>query len=171
MRFAILLAVVLLARSVFAAEALWPGAPPDCWQEPRLIHGVAFSNLWQGNTSFSKVPVTALKSAVYSPNNAYHFVVENGRPHGAVTIFADKDHLMRIEFSGLFGLSEVKWINEKLLFMRPWWGRIAATDLIYDVEAEKVIYSEYVTDGYLAFQQFRESCPRLGCQCIKKTVK
>ena len=55
--------------------------------------------------------------------------------------------------------------------MRPWWGRIAATDLIYDVEAEKVIYAEAVTDAYLAYQQFRESCPLLGCECIKKKLE
>lgn len=55
--------------------------------------------------------------------------------------------------------------------MRPWWGRIAATDLIYDVEAEKVVYAEGVTDAYLAFQQFRESCPVLGCECIKKKLE
>ena len=51
----------------------------------------------------------------------------------------------------------MKWVNEKLLFMRPWWGRILGTDLIYDVEAERIVYAETVTDGYLAYQQFRES--------------
>jgi hypothetical protein len=52
--------------------------------------------------------------------------------------------------------------------MRPWWGRIAATDIIYDVEKEKVIYAEFVRDGYIAHQQFLESCPQHGCECIKK---
>ena len=64
-------------------------------------------------------------------------------------------------------LAEVKWLNENLLFIRPWWGRIAATDLIYDVEAEKVIHSEGVMDAYLALLQYRASCPLLGCECIK----
>ena len=88
-----------------------------------------------------------------------------------MTIFAEKNYLIRIEFSELFGLSDVKWINEKLLFMRPWWGRIAATDLIYDVEAERMIYAEGVTDAYLAFQQYRASCPAQGCECIKKKLE
>ena len=154
-----------------AAERNWPGAPPDCWKEERIIHSADFSDLWQGNTAFKKLPGGKLKPGIYSPNKAYYFIAEDGRPNGAVTIFAEKDHLMRIEFSELFGLSEVKWINEKLLFMRPWWGRIAASDLIYDVEDEKVIHSEGVMDAYLAFLQYRDSCPLLGCECIKKKLE
>jgi hypothetical protein len=154
-----------------AAERNWPGAPPDCWKEERIIQSDDFNDLWKGNTAFKKLPGGKLKPGVYSPNKGYYFVAEDGRPNGAVTIFAEKDHLLRIEFSELFGLFEVKWISEKLLFMRPWWGRIAATDLIYDVEAEKIVYSEGVMDAYLAFQQFRESCPLLGCECIKKKLE
>ena len=52
--------------------------------------------------------------------------------------------------------------------MRPWWGRIAATELIFDVEREKIIYAEAVTDGFLAHQQYLESCPIHGCKCLKK---
>ena len=49
-----------------------------------------------------------------------------------------------------------------------WWGRIAATDLIFDVEREKIIYAEELTDGSLAYQQYLESCPIHGCKCVKK---
>ena len=146
-----LLFLVLFACGAGAAERSWPGAPPDCWKEERIIHSADFNDLWQGNTVFKKLPIGTLKPGIYSPNKGYYFVAEDGRPNGAVTIFAEKPYLIRIEFSELFGLSEVKWINEKLLFMRPWWGRIAASDLIYDVEAEKVIHSEGVMDAYLAF--------------------
>jgi hypothetical protein len=154
-----------------AAERSWPGAPPDCWTEERNIHGGDFADIWKTNMVFKKLAGEKLKPGVFSPNKGYYFAAEDGRPNGTVTIFAEKSYLIRIEFSELFGLSEVKWVNEKLLFMRPWWGRIAATDLIYDVEAEKVIYAESVTDAYLAFQQFRESCPLQGCECIKKKLE
>ena len=117
------------------------------------------------------MPVGEIKPGVYSPNKGYYFIVENGRPDGAVTIFAEKPYLIRIEFSELFGLANVKWINEKLLFIRPWWGRIAATDLIYDVEAERVIHSDGVIDAYQAFLQYRESCPMNGCECITKMLE
>lgn len=164
------LVTTLFACAAAAAERTWPGAPPDCWMEERNIHGGDFADIWKSNMAFKKLAGEKLKPGVYSPNKGYYFVAEDGRPRGAVTIFAEKNYLIRIEFSELFGLSEIKWINEKLLFMRPWWGRIAATDLIYDVEAETVIYAESVTDAYLAFQQFRQSCPMLGCECIKKKV-
>jgi hypothetical protein len=72
------------------------------------------------------------------------------------------------KFTDLFGLSDVRWLNEKLILMRPWWGRIAATDLIFDVEREKIIYAESVTDGTLAYQQYLESCPIHGCECVQK---
>jgi hypothetical protein len=154
-----------------AAERLWPGAPPDCWREERNIHGGDSDAVWQANTVIRKLNNTLLKPGIFSPNKGYFFVTEGGRPSGAVTIYAEKTYLIRIEFAELFGLSEVKWVNERLLFMRPWWGRIAATDLIYDVEAEKIPYAESATDAYLAFQQFRESCPVQSCECIKKKTE
>ena len=161
-------ACVAIANS---AERNWPGAPPDCWQEARNVHGGDFADMWKINTVIRKLKDGKLKPGVHSLNRGYFFVAEEGRPNGVVTIFAEKSYLIRIEFSHLFGLSEVKWVNEKLLFMRPWWGRIAATDLIYDVEAERFIYAESVTDAYLAFQQFRESCPVHGCECIRKKLE
>ena len=167
----IFLVALLFVHGAGAAERNWPGAPPDCWTQERNVHETDFTDIWKANTAFKKLTDIKLKPGVYSPNKGYFFIAEDGRPNGAVTIFAEKNYLIRIEFSELFGLSDVKWISEKLLFIRPWWGRIAATDLIYDVEAEKVVYSEGVMDVYLAFQQFRESCPVLGCECIKKKVE
>ena len=108
--------------------------------------------IWKANTVIRKLNNTLLKPVIFSPNKGYLFVTEGGRPSGAKTIYAEKTYLIRIEFAELFGLSEVKWVNEKLLFMRPWWGRITATDLIYDVEAEKMTNAESVTDANLAFQ-------------------
>ena len=166
--FKTLIALFIFATVVNAAERDWPGAPPDCWSEERIVHRGDFADLWQENTAFKKLDGQKLKPGIFSPNKGYYFVTNDGRPNGAVTVFAEKSYLIRIVFSQLFGLSDVKWINEKLIFMRPWWGRIAATDLIYDVEAEKVIHAEGVMDAYLAFLQYRERCPLVGCDCIKK---
>lgn len=160
-----------LAIAANAAEPNWPGAPPDCWSEERNVHGGDIGDMWKTNTAFRRITGAKPTPGVFSPNRGYYFVAEDGRPTGSVTVFAEKSYSIRIEFTQLFGLSEVKWVNEKLLFMRPWWGRIAGTDLIYDVESEKIIYAESVTDGSLAFQQFRESCPLLGCECIKKKLE
>jgi hypothetical protein len=160
--------VVLIASVAAPAEPKWPGAAPHCWVEARFIHSQEMLDIWKERTTIRRVPSAKPKAGTYAPNKGYYFSVDGGRPTGSVTIYAEKDYLLRIEFAELFGLGEVKWINEKLLFMRPWWGRILGTDLIYDVEAERIVYAETVTDGYLAYQQFRESCPLLGCDCIKK---
>lgn len=161
------LLVLLLVTSVHAEG--WPGLSPDCWSEPRNLHSVEKSDPWQKNVAITKLKAEKPKPGVFSPNKGYFFVSEGpGRPEATITIYAEKAYLIQIKFTDLFGLSETKWINEKLLFMRPWWGRIVGTDIIYDVENEKVIYAETVTDGGMAYNQFKESCPQQGCECIKK---
>ena len=134
-----------------------------------MVHSVQDpGDRWQKNTRITARQGGKPRTGEISPNKGYVFVVEGTRPTARVTIYAEKDHLVDIRFIDLFGLSDVRWLNEKLILMRPWWGRMAATDIVFDVEREKVIYTESVTDGTLAFQQYRESCPLHGCECIKK---
>lgn len=160
--------LAILPLGAIAADG-WPGLPPDCWTESRMIHGVQdLADLWQKHTRVSTRKAEKPKAGQLSPNKAYLFIVEGGRPSGRVTAYAEKDHLVDIDFTELYGLSDVHWVNEKLIFVRAWWGRIAATDILFDVETEKVIYTETVTNGSLAMQQYRESCPIHGCTCIKK---
>lgn len=134
-----------------------------------MVHSVQdLPDPWQKNTRITTRQAGKPGPGHVSPNKGYAFVVEGSRPSARITIHAEKDHLVDIDFVELFGLSDVRWLNEKLLLMRPWWGRIAATDLIFDVEREKFIYAETVTDGTLAYQQYLESCPIRGCTCLKK---
>ncbi|PYN94847.1 MAG: hypothetical protein DMD91_26945 [Candidatus Rokuibacteriota bacterium] len=133
-----------------------------------MVHGAATIDPWRKNTAIARVHAEKPTPGEFSPNKGYFFVVEGGNPSARITIYAEKDHLVQITFSELIGLSDVRWINEKLLFMRPWWGRIAATDIIYDVERERVLYAEFVIDGSIARRQFLESCPHASCECIKK---
>jgi len=46
------------------------------------------------------------------------------------------------------------WINEKLLFVQVWWGRMASSDLIFDVNQGTIIYNEFAHYGELF-----EACP------------
>lgn len=147
----------------------WPGLPPDCWSDSRMVHSAgAYEDHWRKNTKITIRKAEKPKQGEHSPNKGYLFAVEGGRPSGRITIYAEKNHLVDIDFSELFGLSDVRWISEKLIFVRAWWGRIGATDLIFDVEKEKFIYAEDLTDGYLAHQQYLESCLVHGCRCIEK---
>jgi len=58
-----------------------------------------------------------------------------GNPTGAETLRVGfRDH----------GSSGVRatWLNEKLLFVQVWWGRIASSDLVLDVERGAPLYVE-----------------------------
>lgn len=167
----LLLFVLLLFLPLcsLAGEGAWPGLPPDCWFESRFYHSSDQAYPWKENTVIKAINGIKPEAGERSPNKGYLFIAQGGRPRGRIIIYAEKDHLIEVSFAKLYGLTDVKWINEKLLFMRPWWGRIAATDIIYDVENEQVVYAESVTDGSIARQQFQQSCSTLGgCQCIKK---
>jgi hypothetical protein len=54
---------------------------------------------------------------------------------------------------------EVRWVNEKLLSVRVWWGRAIGTDLIVDVERERLVYRELFHDGQSMFEQWRSRKP------------
>lgn len=43
----------------------------------------------------------------------------------------------------------VQWLNEKLVFVEVWWGRIASTDLIFDVNSKTFLYKETAEYGDL----------------------
>ena len=158
---------VLLSPRAGAGE--WPGSPPDCWSEPRVVHSVqAGEDRWQKRTKISIRPYAKVEPGSRSPNRAYFFIAKDYPPDAKITIYAERDHLLEIAFTDLRGITGARWINEKLIFWRVWWGRIVATDMIFDVEAEKFISTEEALDGGIAWRQYRESCPRLGCECIKK---
>ena len=44
---------------------------------------------------------------------------------------------------------DARWLNEKLIFGEVWWGRIYATDFIFDVEQRKFSYREMAHFGEL----------------------
>lgn len=99
-----------------------------------------------------------------SPNRAYWYAVE--KPVSTqgessmtiISIFNERPgHLQIILKDDRRYGPDVKWINEKLLFVRAWWGRVLGTDLIVDVERETIIYRETVHDGLIPFQQWKQA--------------
>ncbi len=167
-----LLLSMLLFISVMhvSASDKYPGLPPDCWKESRNVH---FADVFKYRTEkdiiITKITPLHLEKKTYSPNKSYYFSLDGWRPEATVYIYAEKDHLVKIHFNDIHGVIDYKWINEKLFFISVWWGRIAGTDLIFDVEKEEVIYSEDKRAMYLAFYQFQAGCRQHGgCKCIKK---
>lgn len=145
----------------------WPGLPPDCWTEVRIFQGDDDDWDWSSRTRIERVLATRSDAATLSPNGAYYFAFAGELPDRTLLIFAEKDHFIQMSFTGSRGLADVKWINERLLYLRVWWGRVAATDLVFDVENERMVLTESVHDGENAMEQYRDMCPRLGgCRCI-----
>lgn len=44
---------------------------------------------------------------------------------------------------------EIRWLNEELLFLRVWWGRIVSTDLIFQLSTGSFIYAREANYGQL----------------------
>ena len=54
-----------------------------------------------------------------------------------------------------------KWISKKLLFVEAWWGRIAATEMILDVEKGSWVYQELAYyNGAIHCAQMRDAAVR-----------
>jgi hypothetical protein len=163
-------AFLSLAEPASADTPHWPGLPPDCWSESRIVHNI---DNWKKIAQSFKIDTVKIDKPVrfenISPNKGYSYKREGFRPDVTISVYAEKDHLTVMRITDVFGVSDIKWINEKLLFIRIWWGRIAVDDVIFDVEKEAVIYTEPAVDGFQVYHEYEDFCKKLGgCKCIKK---
>jgi hypothetical protein len=137
-------------------------AAPDAseWAKPRLFHE-AFDLKFDDQIKVdSKEKTEAPKSAIFSDNDAYWFHVEP---------YDETEWVQRIVISGEDVIAitlddaypnfpvRVHWINEKLIFIRVWWGRIVGTDIIFDVEKQVYLSLEMVVDGTQLYNQTRQA--------------
>jgi hypothetical protein len=153
------------------AETCLKAAPPDPsgWKEPRLFHQ-PFDHNFAERIVISKSDFpAALLAPVHSPNKAYYYMAvkpdfaREGPWNTAVYVYAELDQLTRIDLLDHSAFQpSIEWVNEKLLFIRVWWGRQVGTDLVIDVEAGKPLSMEMVEDGRLLFEQHAESSKALG---------
>lgn len=146
---------------------------PERWQEPRLFHA-PFEGRYSERIVLERMPRGEMRPIHHSPNGGYSIL---DRPKGSweveaedtvrcvadsrdVTLWVDteRDQALAVRIYDRypnFGVS-ARWINEKLIFLRVWWGRVLGTDVIIDVEQERMIHREMVFDGGIAFQQFAQ---------------
>lgn len=164
-----LLVFFILSTQLFAQEQE-NRQSPDCWSAARNVHYVdMWQELSENNISYGVSKMTELKDKTFSPNKGYYFNLVGWRHEASLSIYAEKEYLIMISFKDISGINQPVWINEKLIFISVWWGRIAATDLIYDVEREEVIYLEDKRDESISFNQHKEMCFKVGgCDCITK---
>lgn len=160
--------LIISTRATVASD--WPGAPPDCWTASRVVHGWDdYESLWKTNVSVRRVKRSPLAEVVRSPNQGYQFVQRRTAHAATIRIDAEKSYHTKIRIEKVHRLDEVRWINEKLISGRVWWGHIAATDFIFDVEAEAFIWHESATESEIFMGQFHRDCARFGgCTCIQK---
>lgn len=148
----------------------WPGLPPDCWTEIRTYQTDGDDWNWSSRIRIEHVALEKPEKTTPSPNGVYYFaILEPETSSPSVLVYSEKSRLARIAFGEVKGLSSVSWINERMLYIRVWWGRVAATDLVFDVEKERVVHAESVHWGQNDFEQYRDMCAlHGGCQCVKK---
>lgn len=166
----------------------YPGLTPDCWPDVRMVHyvGEQGGSAWEQFTKTQKAvlpagqapggaygaePVPVPEGAVMSSNDGYWFVLEHKDEdrRSLLRIYAEKRHFHEITIEDIRDPPQVRWINEKLLFIRVMWGRVAGTDLILDVETEQIVYEGTVNLAVVDWQQFHGDCPIMeGCPCIQK---
>jgi hypothetical protein len=148
--------------TVIGSDAEWHTSP-DQWSEPRVFH-CPFDEQFASRISLDRCAApTRLPERHMSANKAYWFATilpdrtKGGPWNTDVLVFTERDYLLRIRLRDIHYCRDIGWVNEKLVRIRVWWGRICATDLIVDVEQERIIYREMVWDGGIAFQQFQEA--------------
>ena len=135
---------------------------PDAseWSQPRNFHGIFEQEFEQNVNLAENEKGDSPESAIFSENEAYWFNVEP---------YDEKEFVQRIVLSGKRDVTitlkeaypnfpvRVNWINEKLVFIRIWWGRIVGTDLIFDVEKQKFLSREMVYDGTQLYNQTQQT--------------
>jgi len=158
---------------VFEADAE-PHTPFACWDEPRIFSS---DELSEYSVLVERVEGELPVAVVVSPNNAYSFVLsdalwdaEKESFYRELLIYNERPYLLKITMPGIRDVTETRWINEKLLYIRVWRGQIAGADLIIDVEKEAVVHNEGLYWGQQAFQQ-HQYCSSPGgedkpsCRC------
>ena len=137
---------------------------PDKWDEPRIFQ-TPFDDHWAGRISIVKIPIKEPgDNKVFSTNKAYWFsVVEPNSVSSAIrdaqiNIYNERDYILCIKLLELNHYQiTTNWVNEKIIYIRAWWGRVLGFDLLFDVEKEKFIYKENVNDGGIPYLQWQQA--------------
>jgi hypothetical protein len=58
-------------------------------------------------------------------------------------------HAWRLSFTDAGGEVELQWLNEDLIFVRAWWGRIVSTDLLFELSSGRFVYAREANYGAL----------------------
>ena len=161
----ILASVLALSGLALTAQAqtVQFHTPPACWTAARITHG-AWSEQPGDRAVIARERVPAAEGAQWtvSPNGAYRLrkvdpdfsapppwntriVIENERPESVVLDLRNHGNAS----------AYAVWVNEKLVLVRVWWGRVLGADLLVDAEKGEIVWRETARGGDAAFEQSR----------------
>lgn len=139
---------------------------PYCWESPRVFHEPEpSSDRPHRPLQLKRLDAPWPGGGVLSHNRAYaaqrHTVpVKDGGTDGeGILIYNERPYLLYLPLDDHRALGEPTWINEKWVYVRVWWGRTLGTDIIIDVERERIVSWAQVHEGSLAWGQFKQ-CER-----------
>jgi hypothetical protein len=160
------LQLLAFAGALMAGSPTWAASysDPACWKEPRMWHDGPITAEFANKVSISRVPGPLAGDSTRSPNNSYAYVLHKLKDRADLMVFTDAPDLLKVSFAAPYTVEQPAWVNEKLLFVRVWWGRVLLSDLVIDVERGEPIYREMVYDGDILFQQAQETC-KGRCPC------
>ena len=161
------LGLTLVAATASAQQQFH--TPPACWTAPRITHG-PWSEQPGDRAVVTRERVASADGATWTlgPNGAYRLrkadpdfsapppwntriVIETEKPEAVVVEL--KNHGNATAYA--------VWVNEKLVLVRVWWGRVLGADLLVDVEKAEIVWKETTRGGDAAFEQSRgQTCPK-----------
>ena len=164
MRIVFIVSLILFTASAAFAEPTDWHTKPDKWRRVRFYH-TPFEERFASRILLEDSPRQLVPGEKhFSPNKAYWFSASapdyTGQPpwNTVIFIYNERKDLIKITLLDHSNSEPtLTWINEKLLQIGVWWGSIVGTDIIYDVEKERVVYKEMVRDGQVVYQQWRQS--------------
>lgn len=138
--------------------------PPDQWDQPRIFHS-GFQREFEDRIVIGKARwPDQTAEPVLSSNGAYKLVTvppdfsSEGPWDTRIYIDHERAAALMVEIKDHNQwMPRVEWINEKLVYVSVWWGRILGSCFIIDVEQEKIIAREMIHDGQIAYQQYQSA--------------
>jgi hypothetical protein len=77
--------------------------------------------------------------------------MKGGRRDNGIQVFTlnGPAHAWQIDLNDIQDNASIEWLNEDLILIRVWWGRIVSTDLIFQLSTGRFIYAQEANYGLL----------------------
>jgi hypothetical protein len=168
-----ILLLLLLVSAAASSQGDSYHTSPARWSEPRSFQ-TSFEPKYEERLVLDHGIDANAEPLVFSPNRSYWLAggrenewkldpsgeIRSGTesPEASLFIHTERDSLLVVRIHDRYPNYYVsaRWVSEKLVFIRVFWGRVLGTDAIIDVERGEFVYREMVNDGVNPFLQFTQ---------------